>query len=215
MSGDKTQVGDGITRRKKRAVVNPNDSGEATFIVAAFKQLAGSAVQEWGPQRPIIEAIRRDAARQRAEDVDRVARDRGFIGSDEYQDLYRERSTLAWYVREMDANATMTELAMAGGRPWEAVSWAMKLAEALAEARLRVGWNRAAVVGQKQLDHSADGRSRRRKQPAGVRVSRVKALVAAGSSVRSAMEQTAQELGDSYSAVSKDYYADKRSQPVD
>ena len=215
MSDEKLEIGDGITRRQKRTVVDPNDSGGAASVATAFEQLSACVLQEWGPQKAIVEAIRRDAARQRAEDIDRAAQDPKYIGSSEYQDRYRERSTVAWYVQEMDGNATMAELAMAGGRPWEAVSWAMKLAEALAEARLRLGWNRAAVVGQKQLDHSADGRARLRKQSAGSRVARVKQLVASGLTVRLAMDQTAQENGVSYSAISADYYPPKRSKPVD
>lgn len=217
MTASDLEVGDGITRRriKKRSKLDASDPRETARIAAAFEQMAVTAAQEWGPQQPIIAAIRHDAAQLRAEDARRIDCNPAYLSSDEHQARYRERSTIAWYVREMDSNATMTELAMAGGRPWEAVSWAMKLAEALAEARLRNDWNRAAEVGKKQLGHSADGRAALRLQPAADRVARVQMRIGAGCTVRSAMRQVAVELGIAVSTVSRDYYAEKRSKPVD
>lgn len=217
MTGNDMEVGDGITRRsaKKRALLDTSDPHQAAEIVAAFEQFAITAVRDWGPQQPIIAAIRRDAAEQRAEDAAEIGRDPAYLGSDEYKARYRERSTIAWYIREIDANATMTELALIGGRPWEAISWAMKLAEALTEARLRYDWNRAAEVGKKQLDHSADGRALRRRQPAADRVARVRQLICQGCSVRSARDTAAAEFDVSPSTISRDYYAWKRSEPVD
>ncbi len=217
MTGDDLEIGDGITRRpaKKQRSVDTNDPRKTAKIVAAFEQLAITAVQEWGPQQPIIAAIRRYAAEQRAEDAAEIDCNPAYLGSDEYEARYRERSTIAWYVREMDANATMTELALAGGRPWEAISWAMKLAEALAEARLRNDWNREAEVGKKQLGHSTDGRAVWRRQPAVDRVARVRQLMCEGCTLRSAMRRAAEELGVVVSTISRDYYAWKCSKPVD
>jgi len=215
--GDDLGVGDGITRRpgKTREPLDTSNPNQAAKIVAAFEQLAVTAVQDWGPQQSIVAAIRRDAAQQRAEDVAEIERNPAYLGGHQYKARYRERSTIAWYVREMDANATMTELALAGGRPWEAISWAMKLAEALTEARLRYDWNRAAEVGKKQLGHSSDGRAVRRLQPAAHRVARVRQLMCEGCTLRSAMKRTAAELGVAISTISRDYYAWKRSKPVD
>lgn len=214
---DDLGIGDGITWRpaKKRELLDTSDPNQAAKIVAAFEQLAVTAAQDWGPQQPIIAAIRRDAAQQRAEDAAEVDHNPAYLGGDKYQARYQERSTIAWYVREMDANATMTEAALAGGRPWEAISWAMKLAEALTEARLRYDWNRAAKVGKKQLDHSSDGRAARRRQPAADRVARVRQLIGDGRTVRSALAEAATEFGVAASTISRDYYPPKRSKPVD
>lgn len=215
--GNELGVGDGITQRlvNKRVSLDTSDPHQAAKIVAAFKHLAVTASQDWGPQQPIIEAIRRDAAQQRAEDAAEIDCNPAYLGGDKYKARYRERSTIAWYVREMDANATMTEIALAGGRPWEAISWAMKLAEALTEARLRYDWNRAAEVGKKQLGHSSDGLAARRRQPAADRVTRVRQLMCEGCTLRSAMQRAAEEFGVAFSTISRDYYALKRSKPVD
>ncbi|VXC80565.1 hypothetical protein [Sphingomonas sp. 8AM] len=214
---DDLGIGDGITWRpaSKRKLLDTSDPDRAIEIVAFFEQMAITAAQDWGPQQPIIAAIRRDAALQRAEDAAEADKDPAYLGGDIFNARYRERSTIAWYIREMDANATMTEAALAGGRPWEAISWAMKLAEALTEARLRYDWNRAAEVGKKQLDHSADGRALRRRQPAADRVARVRQLICQGCSVRSARDKAAAEFDVSPSTISRDYYAWKRSEPVD
>lgn len=210
------EVGDGITRRAKtRVSLDPEDPRQAAIVAAAFEQMAVLAEQEWGPQQPIIAAIRREAIQQRAEDASEIDHNPAYLSSDKYAARYQERSTIAWYVREMDANATMTELALADSRPWEAISWAMKLAEALTEARLRYNWNREAEVGKKQLGHSADGRAALRRHPAADRVARVQQLICTGCSVRSAMRQVAAELGMGVSTISRDYYASKRSKPVD
>lgn len=214
---DDLGIGDGITWRpaNRRKLLDTNDPDRAIEIVAFFEQMAITAAQDWGPQQPIIAAIRRDAALQRAEDAAEADKDPAYLGGDIFNARYRERSTIAWYIREMDANATMTEAALAGGRPWEAISWAMKLAEALTEARLRYDWNRAAKVGKKQLGHSSDGRAARRRQPAADRVAHVRQLMNEGCTLRSAMQRAAEEFGVVFSTISRDYYAWKRSKPVD
>ncbi len=216
MRQDDVIVGEGITERtRQRLSLDPDVAQDAADLVAVFERMAARAMQAWGGQQTIVGAIRQDAAHLRAEDACRAACNDAYIGSDEYQARYQERSTLAWYVREMDANATMVELAMAGGRPWEAVSWAMQLAEALAEARLRYQWNEAAVVGAKQLGHAADGRAKWRRQPAVIRYCRVTELLLTGSTLRSAIRKAAAEFKVAYSTISRDYYHIKRSQPVD
>ncbi len=207
----KNNVGAGITGRcTDRQFLYLDNRKDAEKAIAAFEHAQDVVLLPWAYQADIIAGIKAQAERLRAEDCEAVKSDSEYMSSDAYRSRYEERVTEEWYIRDMAQNATLAEICMRDGRPWEAVSWGMKLAEALTELRLKFAWETPALWGKTQLDARKSGAEMVRKHSAEDRKARVEALVDSGMSKRAAFQAVGAEMSINSKTVERDYYSRPR-----
>lgn len=211
VSSTKSNAGAGITaRRSNKQILNPNDPKDVDNIISYFENAQDAVLRPWAQQAQIIAGIKAQAERLRAEVLEAIEADPEYMRSDAYRSRYEERVTEQWYIRDMAANATLAEICVRDGRPWEAVSWAMRIAEALTELRLKFAWETPALWGKTQLDARKSGAEMVRKHSAEDRKARVEALVDSGMSKRAAFEAVGAEMRIHSKTVERDYYSRPR-----
>lgn len=214
MDSKTRNVGHGITTRRSTKNSHDLDNPEdVEKLIAAFENAEELAFHPWTQQAEIISNIKLQAERLRAEDRAEAEANPEYVESEEFRNRYKERVTEEWYIRDMAENATLVEICVRDGRPWEAVSWAMKLAEALTELRLKLAWEPPALWGEKQLAARKSGAEMVRRHPAEDRIVRVQTLIDHGMSKRSAFKAVSADMGISPKTVERDYYS--RPKPME
>jgi hypothetical protein len=193
-------VGSGITEESVETIeLDPSNPDDGQLMKEWLEGISAGLNQPWGSHASIIAAtrLRFQEIKIELKEVER--------GSKEYAAHFKERDSEPWYVREIVKTARAVELALEGGRPWEAVSRAMQIGELLAEFRLK-RWDKPALFGEKRLTEMREqGRKSRRSSKQG-RIDRVEQLVQEGMKVTYAIRRVAREHEVSEAAIKKDLY---------
>lgn len=142
----KSTVGTGITSRKVAKIVyDPNDDKDTNELRFAFEHRNKRLQTLWGANQAILDSARAELhiikiEAGRNDDLDR------------HNSFFRERETKGWFLRSIDIERSVAELAMQQGNAFEAVQAALKIGELLAELRLKLLWEPAAVAGASTLE---------------------------------------------------------------
>jgi transposase-like protein len=194
----------------ERVQLDPREPDDVQLMIEWLEGVPARLNQPWGSHGSVIAGVRGRLQEITAElqHIDHNAA--------EYFAYFKERDTEGWYVREIVTTARAVELAIEGGRPWEAVSRAMQIGELLTELRLKFSWEPDALWGRQRREEQRQGAEKWRRSSAEERIRMVNDLCAKGLSKRNAIRRTASHFGLHPSTVSKDYYNKKyRSTPVE
>jgi hypothetical protein len=179
------------------------EEADAPAVLAFFWKSKDACSRQWAWHAPIIEGARRHWSAFKAEF--RPIDPNDYKAFKEYNARFIERSSAAWYLREIDSTARAVEIATEDNRPWLAVARAMQLGELITELRLKFRWDEYAEWGEKRLLELRDnGQAKRKGRDREARRARFEQLVAEGVPKMKAYQQVADENGAKRSAIIKD-----------
>ena len=145
-------VGTGITARTQRTVeFDFVDPGDFDMLRAHFNAFNQSLFTPWGVNAFLIETVRAELARIEASAPDPRENLKG------YNTYFKEHESKGWYLKDIVTSAAIAESAVEEGRPWEAVTHAMLIGQRLAELRLKMKWEPAALTGQSSIEGARYG----------------------------------------------------------
>lgn len=206
------EVGSGIARRVRRTLLlNPEEPDDAAKIVEWFDEGERARTQRWGNQATLIAAVRTEMERLRVPFQGLLPGTEAFLSAlREFNALFIERTTEAWYLREIEGQASLIEVALEAGRHWEAVSRAVNIGDLLAELRLKFEWDADATFGRQNRINLSEGQTNRRRSSKEARFDDVEALLAKRHSLSGACQIAARRHGVKPETLEKDYQRIKK-----
>jgi hypothetical protein len=206
------EVGSGIARRVRCTVLlKPEEPGDAAKIVEWFDDGERKRTQRWGNQAKAIAAVRAEMERLRVPFQGLEPGTETFFSAlRDFNALFVERTTEAWYLKEIEAEASLVEVALEEGRHWEAVSRAVNIGDLLAELRLNFEWGADATFGRQNRVNLSEGQTNRRRSSKEARFEDVETLLAKGHSLSGACRIAAPRHGVKPETLEKDYQRIKK-----